>query len=167
MRYVGVGPIDNSLCVLVTFFQTNLEEPTTIPFSGDFLASLVAPVALTFIEPSRTGRSVAISFPVTLGVLYQTKGGGILFPLFWLVLILSGHHRLNRGAARIDQANAEATLFAVLVGFALPSALLFILQDPIVTALWQFFPLWMSVAKTGQLFFRPSSRYNTSGYWTV
>jgi len=36
-----------------------------------------------------------------------------------------------------------------------------------VTALWQFFPLWMWAAKAGHLFFRPSSRYNTSGYWTV
>jgi len=167
MRYVGLGPVDNMLCTLVTFFQTNLEEPTTLPFSGDFLASLVAPVALTFIEPSRSGRSVAISFPLTLGVLYQTKGGGIGFPLFWLAMILSGHHRLVRGAARINQAKAEANLFAVLVGFALPTALLFTFQDPMVTALWQFFPFWMWAAKAGHLFFRPSSRYNTSGYWTV
>jgi len=167
MRYFGVGPVDNFLCILVAFFQTNLQEPSTFPFSGDFLASLAAPVALTFVEPSRSGRSVALSFPLTLGVLYQTKGGGVGLPLFWLALILSGHHRFKRGAARIDQASAEASLFAVLIGYALPSALLFTMQDPMVTALWQFFPLWMWAAKAGHLFFRPPSRYNTSGYWTV
>ena len=167
MRYVGLRPVDNFLCLLVAFFQANMGESITIPFSGDFLASIAAPVALTFIESSRSGHSLAVSFPLTLGVLYQTKGGGVGFPLFWLALILSGHHRLTRGAARIDQAKAEAALFAVLVGYALPTVLLFTLQDPMVTALWQFFPFWMWAAKAGHLFFRPSSRYNTSGYWTV
>ena len=42
-----------------------------------------------------------------------------------------------------------------------------ILQDPVVTAAWQFFPVWMWVAQATHLFIRPSSRYNTSGYWTV
>jgi hypothetical protein len=168
-RYVGVGPIDDFLCILVAFFQTNLEEPSTLPFTGDFLSSFATPVALTFIEPSRAGRSLALASPLALGVLYQIRGGGFCFPIFWLAFILSGHHRLKRGAAaaRIDQAKAEATLFAVLIGYALLSALLFTMQDPMVTALWQFFPLWMWAAKAGHLFFRPSWRYNTSGYLTV
>jgi hypothetical protein len=166
MRYTGLGPIDDFLCLLVAFFQTNLDSDT-VPFSADFLASLAAPVALTFIEPSRSRRSTALTFPLVLGVLYQTKGGGIGFPLFWLALIFSGHNRLEPVAARIDQAKAEATLFALLAGYALPSALLITLQDPIVTAAWQFFPLWMWGAKAGHLFIRPSSRHNTSGYWTV
>jgi hypothetical protein len=74
---------------------------------------------------------------------------------------------MDRAAAKIDQAKAEATLFAVLIGFALSSALLLTLEDPIVTALWQFFPAWMWVAQAGHLFIRPSSRFHTSGYWTV
>ena len=82
-------------------------------------------------------------------------------------MILSGHHRLERVAARINQANAEAALFAVLAGYVLPSPLMFALQDPIVTALWQPFAMWMWVAKAGHLFFRPPSRYHESGCWTV
>ena len=76
---------------------------------------------------------------------------------------------MNRVAARIDQARAEATLFTVLAGYALPTALMLILHDPMVTAAWQFFPVWMWVARTSYLFIRPSSRdnLNTSGYWTV
>ena len=42
-----------------------------------------------------------------------------------------------------------------------------ILRDPVVTAAWQFFPAWMWVAQAAHLFIRPSSHYNTSGYWTV
>ncbi len=74
---------------------------------------------------------------------------------------------MNRVAARIDQARAEAALFAVLAGYALPTALMLIFQDPAVTAAWQFFPAWMWLAQAAHLFIRPSSRYNTSGYWTV
>ena len=102
-----------------------------------------------------------------MGLIYQLQGAGFTFPLFWLALILSGHTRLDHVAGRIDQARAEATLFAVLAGFALPTALMLILQDPVVTAAWQFFPAWMWVAKSVHLLIRPSSRYNTSGYWTV
>jgi hypothetical protein len=102
-----------------------------------------------------------------VGLFYQLQGAGFTFPLFWLALILSGHTRLNHVAARIDQARAEAALFAVLAGYALPTALMLILQDPVVTAAWQFFPAWMWVAQAAHLFIRPSSHYNTSGYWTV
>jgi hypothetical protein len=166
MRYVGLGRIDNTLCILVAFFHSSF-DPTNFPFSADFMASLSAPVALTFVEAARSGRSAVLAFPAILGLLYQTQGAGVMFPLFWLALILSGHTRLGRVAARIDQATAEATLFAVLIGFAVPSALMLTLQDPVVTAAWQFFPVWMWVAQAAHLFIRPSWRYPTSGYWTV
>jgi len=142
-------------------------QSETLPFSVDFLAALSSLVALTFVESTRSGRSAALAFPATMGLFYQTTGAGIVFPLFWLALILSGHTRMSPAAAKIDQANAEAVLFAVLIGFTVPSALLLTMQDPTVTALWNFFPFWMWLAQTGHLFFRPSSRFHTSGYWTI
>ncbi|KAI0306754.1 hypothetical protein B0F90DRAFT_1814595 [Multifurca ochricompacta] len=166
IQYIGFGPIDSLLCLLITFFQSNF-DPETFIFNANFMASWSTLIALTFVEAVRSRRSTVLAFPVILGLFYQTQGAGVIFPLFWLALILSGHTRMERVAARIDQANAEATLFAVLIGFAVPSALLLILQDPVVTALWQFFPIWMWAAQIGHLFFRPSSRFYTSGYWTV
>jgi hypothetical protein len=102
-----------------------------------------------------------------MGLFYQVLSTGFTFPLFWLALILSGHTRLDRVTARVDQARAKATLFAVLAGYALPTALMLILQYPVVTAAWELFPVWMWVAQAAHLFIRPSSRHNTSGYWTV
>ncbi|KAH9030683.1 hypothetical protein EDB85DRAFT_1962623 [Lactarius pseudohatsudake] len=122
---------------------------------------------LLCIVSTRSGRSVILAFPATMGLFYQTQGAGVFFPLFWLAFILTGHTRMSPAAARIDQANAEAALFAVLIGFAVPTALLVTLQDPIVTALWNFFPFWMWLAQRVHLFIRPSSRFHTSGYWTV
>jgi len=167
VRYIGLGPIDDFLCVLVTFFQSSF-DPTIFLLTADFAASWVTPLALTFVEAARSGRSTVLAFPTILGLFYQTRGAGIAFPCFWLALILFGHTHLDRVAARIDQARAEAALFAILAGYALPTALMLTLQDPIVTAAWQFFPIWMWVAQAAYLFMiRPSSRYNTSGYWTV
>ena len=134
--------------------------------------SLSGPIALTFVEAARSGRSSFLAFPAIVGLLCQIQSAGFTFPLFWAALILSGHTRLDHVAARIDQARAEATLFAVLAGYALPAALMLILQNPVVTAAWQIFPVWMWMARATYLFIRPSSRrsarYNTpSGYWAV
>jgi hypothetical protein len=169
IRYVGLHYLDRLLCFLVAFFQSNFDNPDMLPFSGDFIASLATPIALTFIEAARSGRSTLLAFPAFLGLFYQTLGAGAAFPFYWLALILSGHARMDRctAAAKIDQAKAEAALFAVLIGFVVPSALLSTMQDPVVTLLWQFFPAWMWVTQAGHLFFRPSSRFHTSGYWTV
>ncbi|KAF8275223.1 hypothetical protein EI94DRAFT_41323 [Lactarius quietus] len=168
MRYTGLGPVDSFLCTIVAFYHSNMDSET-FPFTADFLVSLSPFVALTFVESTRSGRSIILAFPATMGLFYQTQGAGIVFPLYWLALILSSpeNTRMSPGAARIDQANAEATLFAVLIGFAVPTVLLLTLQDPIVTALWNLFPFGMWLAQTGHLFIRPSSRFYTSGYWTV
>ncbi|KAI0273828.1 hypothetical protein BC834DRAFT_966294 [Gloeopeniophorella convolvens] len=166
VRYTGVGVVDTILCIPVTFFQANY-DPDTLPFSTDFGASWTSLIALSFVEAARQGRSIFLAFPAVIGLLCQLQGAGVIFPLFWILLILSGHARLSKSAARIDQANAEAQLFALFIGFLVPSATLIAMQDPGVTALWQFFPLLMSVARSGHLFFRPSLRYATSGYRTV
>jgi hypothetical protein len=155
--------------LLVAFFRSSL-NPTVFPFTVDFLVSLSGPIAFTFVEAARSGCSSLLAFPAIVGLLCQIQSVGFTFPLFWLALILSGHTRLDRVAARIGQARAEAALFAVLAGYALPTALMLILQNPVVTAAWNFFPAWMWMAQTTYLFIRPSSRsrYNTpSGYWTV
>ncbi|KAH9981490.1 hypothetical protein BGW80DRAFT_1454357 [Lactifluus volemus] len=166
IHYTGIEQLDSVLCIPVTFFHASF-DPDTLFFFIDFVASWATPIALTFIEAARHGCSAIVGFPLILGLFYKTRGAGVAFPLFWLTLILSGHTRMDRAAARIDQARAEATLFGMLVGFALPSALLFTLQDPIVTVLWQFFPSWIWMARTAYLSFRPSPRSHTSGYGTV
>jgi hypothetical protein len=131
------------------------------------MVSLLGPIACTFVEAARSGRSTLLTFPAIMAVIYQFQSAAFSFPLFWLAMILLGHTRMDRVAARIDQARAEAALFAVLAGYALPTALMFILQGPFVTAFWSLFPVWLWMAHAAHLFIRPSSRYNTSGYWTV
>ena len=102
-----------------------------------------------------------------MSLIGQVQSAAFTFPLFWLALILVGHTRLDRAAARIDQHKAEAALLAVMTGYALPTALMLTLQDPYTTAAWQFLPAYMWMARAAYLYICPSSRYGASGYWAV
>ena len=44
---------------------------------------------------------------------------------------------------------------------------MFLLDDPHVTAIWQVFPIAMTLSQWAHRFFRPSSRYSYSGYPTI
>ncbi|KAF8503751.1 hypothetical protein F5888DRAFT_1800037 [Russula emetica] len=166
VRYVGLGPIDDALCFLVAFYQASF-DPTGIHLTADFLASLSGPIALTFVEAARSGRSIILAFPAIMGVVYMIDCAAFTFPFFWIALILFGHTRLDRAAARIDQARAEAARFAVLAGYVVPTMIMLTLQLPYIAAYWSLFPVWMGLGHAAHLFIRPSSRYNTSGYWTI
>ena len=166
IRYFGVGPIDEILCLFVAFYRTSF-DPTLLPFTAAYWVSLTSPIALSLVEAARSGRSTLLAFPAILSLVYHFQGAGFAFSLFWLTFIILGHTRLDRVAARIDQPRAEAALFAVLAGYVLPYTLMLILQDPFTTAVCQFLPVWLWMARAAYLFIRPSSRYNASGYWAV
>jgi hypothetical protein len=112
MRHTGLDPVDGVFGIPVTF-QASFGSDTLL-FVVDFIASWATPIALTFIEAARSSCSTAVAFPAILGLFYKTRGTGIVFPFFWLTLILSGHTRMDRTAVRVDRAKAEAALFAVL-----------------------------------------------------
>jgi len=167
VRYFGLGPIDEILCLFVTFYRSSF-DPAIFPYTTAYWASLSGPIACSLVEAARTGRSTLLAFPAIMSLVYHLQGAGFAFPLFWLAFILFGHTRLDRVAARIDQPRAEAARFAVLAGYALPTVLMLILQDPFTTAVCQFLPVWLWMTRAAYLFIRPASRYNnTSGYWAV
>jgi len=58
-------------------------------------------------------------------------------------------------------------VFGIVVGAVIPSAGMLALNDPYVTAIWQFFPIYILVAQCTHLLFRPSSRYSHSGHQTI
>ncbi|KAI0256497.1 hypothetical protein BJV78DRAFT_1079618, partial [Lactifluus subvellereus] len=132
-RYTGLDPVDGLLCIPVSFQSNFHPDPSSF---ADFMASWATPVALTFIETTRSSCSTVLAFPAILGLFYKTGGAGVILPPFWLALVLSGHTCMDCAAARVDQARAEAALFAVMIGFAVPSALLLTLQGPVVTTVW-------------------------------
>jgi len=165
--YTGIPSVDLKLCFLVSFFHPAL-QPVNLPLTADFGASLTTLVALTYLEAARQSPSFIVAFPAIVGTLYQNLGGGFIFPLYWLGFIFSGHATTRPGPKlKIDQAHAEATLFALLIGYVVASGLMYGLQNPLMTAAWQAFPVWVSLAQVVYLLFRPSSGHSQSGYKTV
>ncbi|KAI0030363.1 hypothetical protein K488DRAFT_54382 [Vararia minispora EC-137] len=168
LAFTGIAAVDEQLCVLVTFFQIVLDPSSTTvsPLLVEFGLSLPVLVALPFFEMSRAERAPIFAFPlpVALWQIAQVFSAGFCFPFFWLAMIVSGHASTKPNKRTvIDQAHADATFFALCAFFLLPSALMAILKDPVVTAIWQPFPIWMGLAWGMHILVRPSSRYGASG----
>ena len=174
LAYTGVEPLDEGLCGLVTVFHASM-DPSNIAFTIEGLTSLATYVTLPYIEAARSGRNLALAFPVLFGILYQSLSMAFIFPLYCLAFVWSGaasfhkhpHTRDSQNLTKVDQAHAEGILFGLFVGYLIPTASMLVLEDPYVTIIWQFFPIWMTVSQFAHLFFRPSSRYPYSGYPTV
>jgi hypothetical protein len=123
-----------------------------------YLAFTLAPIVVfMYVEATRAGRPRALSAPAatTFGLLYQLLSAGAVLPLYWAAFLLSGQ-AARRG--RVDSAHAQATAFAFGVGFFIPTTLMLAWADPVVTALWQPFPLWMLLAQRFHLLVRPPGR---------
>ena len=170
LRYVGLDAIDSALCTFVAFFQTAINHQDSLAFATYFIGIGAPLIAVPAVEGWRAGRSRFIAYPVIFGVLFQIMTLGLTMPLYWLIFILAGGARsrsLGPGNASISQAAAEAVVFGIIVGGVIPSVGMLVLNDPHVTAMWQPFPIYISLAQYIHLLFRPSSRYPQSGYQTI
>jgi len=171
LRYVGLESIDNALCPLVTVFQTAINSQDLLTLITYFIGVGAPLIIVPAVEGLRAGRSRFIAYPIICGLLSQTMTAGVAMPLYWLIFILTGgtkpaSHR-NPGNTSISQADAEAVVFGIVVGAVIPSAGMLALNDPYVTAIWQFFPIYILVAQCLHLLFRPSSKYSQSGHQTI
>ncbi|KAF8070074.1 hypothetical protein FPV67DRAFT_1486086 [Lyophyllum atratum] len=165
--YTGVHHVDACLCPLVTFFHAALDEPDALSFLTYFVGVAAPLIAIPAIEGWRAGRSGFIAYPVIFGLLSQTLTVGMTFPIYWLIFMLSGGANTSRTEAKITRAHAEAIVFAIIVGGTIPSVCLLMLSDPQVTAIWQPYPIYVSLAQFLYLAFRPASKHSESGYKTI
>ena len=151
-------------------FPTALNYQDSFVFATYFIVIGAPLVVVPTVEGWRAGRSRFIAYPVIFGILFQIMTVGLTMPLYWLIFILTGGTRsryLNPANAIISQAAAEAVVFGIIVGAVIPSVGMLGLNDPYVTAIWQPFPIYISLAQYMHLLFRPSSRYPQSGYQTI
>ncbi|VDB96746.1 unnamed protein product [Peniophora sp. CBMAI 1063] len=165
----GVVGVDVTLCVMTNFFQASF-NPEGVPLLWGFGTTLVTLVALPLIEASRAGRTAMFGWPtiLLLGLMYQLQGIGVWFNAYWFKLIVFGFTKSDKHPGPrhvVNRAYAEANLFAILVGFALPSQAMLGFFDPLVTAAWQFFPVWVLLARGLYLLVRP--RTSGNGYSVV
>lgn len=173
LDYTTIPTLDTQLCPLVAFFHITMAKPLPLSFLAYFIGVGFPFVVLPAVEACRDGRSLLIAYPAIWGLLTQTMTIGATMPIYWLAFILSRGRGLSKGAGSpntkgaITQAHAEAIVFGVLIGAIVPTISMLILNDPTVTAIWQPYPVYVSLAHALHLFFRPPSQHPQSGYPTI
>ncbi len=103
-------------------------------------------VIVPAVESYRTDRSIFVALPVLFGLLSQVLTIGATTPLYWLVFFLSGGRSRFDNATPVTKAHAEAMLFGLFAGAAVPSICMLVMQDPTITAIWQPYPIYVSLA---------------------
>ncbi|KAK0490487.1 hypothetical protein IW261DRAFT_1601325 [Armillaria novae-zelandiae] len=167
IHYTNNDFFNNGLCGMVSVFNVAM-TPELMPFLVYFIGTL-APVAVLFqsFESARKGRRFTTSHSAVLfGILGQLATFAAVMPFYWLYQILSGNLERQKGG-RMTQAQAEAALFGVFIGWIIPSVAMVTMQDPRITGLWQFAPIIDFIAGSIYLLFHLPTMDSHSGFRTV
>ena len=159
LPYTSIAALDGALCKLVTFFQFAIQpdedEPLPRLFTSYCLGNLIPVLAIIAIDMQRyrlsarmagrwTGNPLSSSFSL-LGAMFQSVTIAITLPIYFTMAILSGS--TPRQKDMLTGRHVEAIMFGLLMGCLTPSVGMLFLHDPHVTAIWQFFPLIVSMFK--------------------
>ncbi|KAF8906009.1 hypothetical protein CPB84DRAFT_540803 [Gymnopilus junonius] len=166
LHYTGYHIFDRALCLLITFFHNLMKSPKSLAFLTYALGTGAPLVVLPLVEAYRRDRHLLVAYPVIWGLFTQVATIGVVFPIYSLILILTGGTKKNRNLSirSFTQAEAEAMIFGLSIGAVIPSVAMVTLKDAHVTAIWQLYPLIVSIGQLGHLLFRPVSRHRESGY---
>ncbi|KJA27480.1 hypothetical protein HYPSUDRAFT_35377 [Hypholoma sublateritium FD-334 SS-4] len=164
--YTGFDAFDEAMCPLVTFFDALINCTDTLPFLTYAIATSLPLVLIPNVEAHRKGQSCFLAYPVIFGLLSQVVSVGVIFPIYWLVFILTGGPQKTAESPLLSytKAHAEALIFGIFTGAVIPSVAMLIMNDFHITAIWQFYPVLVAVAQFSHLQFRPSSQFSSSGY---
>lgn len=155
--YTGVIFIDRILQSLVTVFLpvvANASRPEQLLQGLYFLASLLPVIAILAVEGYRPrNRWTLLACPGLWGVMYQLRGIGLIAPLYFAASFFhsSSVAYYTPSSRRIPLATARALFPALVLGFALPTVMMFFpLQHALHTrqifiALWQPAPVYVAI----------------------
>ncbi|KIP02314.1 hypothetical protein PHLGIDRAFT_130803 [Phlebiopsis gigantea 11061_1 CR5-6] len=151
--YIGSQAFDSQMTTLVGFFSqlADGKDEASRRFSLWFLAQL-PPITVFMLWEAGKGQSMLTKIPTILGILYQLLTGGVVFPIYFAIYLFTVSGR--RAAYPPDALpRARALPLAIILGYFVPSYALFMRpanatlldQMQIIAAVWQAFPLWVSL----------------------
>lgn len=146
-----------------------MASSTHFSFLTYFLGNGVPFVIMPIVEAYRTGQNRLLAYPLIWGLGSQLFSLAITSTVYCFVfLLLGGVERGRKSNIRlITQADAEAIVFGIIAGAVIPTVAMLVLQDPYVTAIWQLYPVHVSIAHFLHLQIRPASQYSQSGHRTI
>jgi hypothetical protein len=155
--YTGLQPVDRILQSLVTVFLpvvANISRPEQSLQGLYFLASLLPIIAILTIEGYRPrNKWTLLASPALWGVMYQLRGIGLIAPLYFATSLFhsSSVSYFTPRSRTISPVTACAVIPALVLGFVLPTMMMFFpLQDSLNTrqifiALWQPAPVYVAI----------------------
>jgi hypothetical protein len=145
------------MCLLVNFFTLALspEDKDFRTYTLDFLGAvpLLASVAMLDIDGHIQSTALAVFTTAVVGTVCQTVGGGVAYPIYFLLSIL--FFGTSKRVRTKDSRRAESVLFSLLFGNAALTLLMCISDNVYVTAAWQAFPLVVALLQTTYLALHP------------
>ncbi|TEB36015.1 hypothetical protein FA13DRAFT_1787468 [Coprinellus micaceus] len=164
--FTGNPRLDGKLCGIVATFHNLLEDPLSLQFLVYGLGTGTIAFFVPVLEASRSRKFFLLAFPVIWLLLAQLATIGFIMTLWAPIFILSGSHlpKRNKADTRITRVRAESLIFSLIEGYFVPTLGMVYLKDPQVTAIWQIFPVILSVAAFVHLGIRHFSKVEGSGY---
>lgn len=158
LPYTGYANIDIILCLMVSFFAPAAQEAPQWRYTLDLVGSLAVHLTPFLLDVSSLfsntpfTRLAAIGVPLGLGFIYTFKSGAVVLPAYWAFsLIVRSVQRSVSGVTVPVLPNtlaSQATAFAILAGYILPSMLMTFSRTPRHIALWVGFACTVALAQT-------------------
>ncbi|EXJ79932.1 hypothetical protein A1O3_08217 [Capronia epimyces CBS 606.96] len=158
-RYIGVAFVDDTLTFLDVAFMPGIARwHSAFGFLQlYFLGGLLQPIAIWAVESVRRRNEMAlISFIGVWSYIYQTNGIAVIMPLYFIAYTYLSNGESYWGpppslSSEVPLKYAKVLLPAILLGYALPTLLMFwpFWTDPDtvqnLTAFWQPSPCYVQV----------------------
>ncbi|ETI28353.1 hypothetical protein G647_00802 [Cladophialophora carrionii CBS 160.54] len=128
--YTGIAPVDQGLTFLVTAFMNAASgwDAGFFVFLGYFLVSFFAILTVWAVESCRERNGRALTrFTYIYALLYQTVGGAVIVPIYYLVYLYDTSSNSYWSKPRnIPLPYAKALLPALIIGYLIPTGLIFL-----------------------------------------
>jgi hypothetical protein len=172
--YTFISSVDHVVCHLIAFFHLLLDSPFHAPqkftsyLFGTGLPCIITPLIEAYRY--RGKQHWLLRYPTFWLMLAQIVTLGIMSTIYWPLLLISrarsteaeeANKRTNsetknskktylgreKIAKLIGRVQAEGLVFGLATGFLFPSIAMVLHNDPFTTWVWQFYPVYVALAR--------------------
>ncbi|KAK0104927.1 hypothetical protein ONS95_005190 [Cadophora gregata] len=160
-KYTGIASLDYGLGFLVAAFLPGASGWDMNAYVQQiyFLVSFFSIISISSIEAGRKGNASSfIKWTSIWAVFYQTVGGAVVIPLWYLLFFMASAKESSWTPASrlVDTAYAKALLPSLVLGYLVPTVAMYIpFSDPglhihqALIASWQLCPLYVNILLVG------------------